>query len=84
MQQRKQEEKPAETQPLVQPHQRNFDGLEGLPLQIAVLLSQETQMHMDAMAVQLDADPDELAAALTELEIAGWVTRLPGQLFGIL
>ena len=41
-------------------------------------------MHMDAMAVQLDADPDELAAALTELEIAGWVTRLPGQLFGIL
>ena len=84
VQQGKQEEKPAETQPLVRSHQRNFDGLEGLPLQIAVLLSQETQMHMDAMAVQLDADPDELAAALTELEIAGWVTRLPGQLFGIL
>lgn len=62
---------------------KTFAALEGLELDIAVLLSQEHQMHIDAIAERLEADEDEAASALTELIIKGYVVRLRGQLYGI-
>lgn len=63
---------------------RDFSLLDGLELKIAVLLSQEHQMHIDAIVERLDADESEVASAVTMLAIEGYVTRFSGQLYGIL
>ncbi len=63
---------------------RDFSSLDGLELQIAVLLSQEHQMHIDAIVEQLEADESAVASALTELAIDGYVSRFSGQCYGIL
>lgn len=70
-------QKPAQTY-------RDFSSLDGLELQIAVLLSQEHQMHVDAIVERLGADENDVASALTELAIDGYVTRFSGQCYGIL
>jgi DNA processing protein len=62
----------------------DFSTLSGLELQIAVLLSQEHQMHIDAIVEQLEADESEIASALTELALGGYVKRCTGQCYGIL
>ena len=63
---------------------KDFSGLDGLELRIAVLLSQEHQMHIDAIVERLEVDEDEAASALTELSISGYITRFSGQCYGIL
>lgn len=63
---------------------KDFSMLDGLELRIAVLLSQEHQMHIDAIVERLDADESEVAAALTELSIDGYISRFTGQCYGIL
>ncbi|MBQ8687496.1 MAG: DNA-processing protein DprA [Ruminococcus sp.] len=63
---------------------KDFSALDGLELQIAVLLSQEHQMHIDAIVERLGADESEVASALTELAISGYATRFSGQCYGIL
>lgn len=63
---------------------KDFSPLKGLELEIAVLLSQEQNMHIDAIVERLDADENEVASALTELEIEGYVSRYTGQCYGIL
>ncbi len=66
------------------PTVRDFSSLNGLELEIAVLLSQEHQMHIDAIVERLGADENEVASALTELAISGYATRFSGQCYGIL
>lgn len=63
---------------------KDFSSLDGLELKIAVLLSQEHQMHIDAIVERLEADENEVASALTELIIEGYVSRSTGQCYGIL
>ena len=63
---------------------KDFSSLDGLELKIAVLLSQEHQMHIDAIVERLGADESEVASALTELAIGGYATRFSGQCYGIL
>lgn len=63
---------------------KDFSSLDGLELKIAVLLSQEHQMHIDAIVERLEADENEVASALTELIIEGYVSRYTGQCYGIL
>ena len=66
------------------PAPRDFSSLDGLELKIAVLLSQEHQMHIDAIIERLDADESEVASAVTMLAIEGYITRFSGQIYGIL
>lgn len=63
---------------------KDFSSLNGLELKVAVLLSQEHQMHVDNIVERLDANEDEVASALTELSINGYVVRLKGQCYRIL
>lgn len=63
---------------------KDFSALNGIELDIAVLLSQEHQMHIDAIVERLGADENEVASALTELIIEGYVFRFTGQCYGIL
>lgn len=63
---------------------KDFSSLSGLELDIAILLSQEHQMHIDTILERLDADENEVASALTELIIEGYVSRFTGQCYGIL
>ncbi|MBQ8724320.1 MAG: DNA-processing protein DprA, partial [Oscillospiraceae bacterium] len=67
-----------------EPVNRDFSSLDGLELKIAVLLSQEHQMHIDAIVERLDADESEVASAVTMLAIEGYITRFSGQCYGIL
>ena len=57
---------------------------EGLAREVAALLRQQTVMHMDQIAAELDAPMEELTTVLTELELYGAVERLPGKQFRIL
>ena len=41
-------------------------------------------MHIDTILERLDADENEVASALTELIIEGYVSRFTGQCYGIL
>ncbi len=63
---------------------KDFSSLSGLELDIAVLLSQEHQMYIDAIVERLGADEDEIASSLTELSINGYVERMKGQCYRIL
>lgn len=63
---------------------KDFSSLKGLELEIAVLLSQEHQMHIDTIVERLNANEDEVASSLTELSINGYVVRLKGQCYRIL
>ena len=63
---------------------RDFSELEGIELDIVVLLSQEHQMHIDDIVEHLGISEDEAASALTELSIGGYVKRFFGQCYGIL
>ncbi|MBQ8514552.1 MAG: DNA-processing protein DprA [Ruminococcus sp.] len=77
------EEQKSDT-PEPSPEHRDFSALDGLELQIAVLLSQEHQLHVDTIVERLGADEEDVISAMTELAIDGYVTRLKGQCYGIL
>lgn len=63
---------------------RDFACLDGMELRIAQLLAQEHRMHIDEILDRLDADVDEVASALTELAVMGYVARTFGQHYEIL
>ena len=83
---KKENREPDQAEKTVQekPAPRDFSSLDGLELKIAVLMSQEHQMHIDAIIERLDADESEVASAVTMLAIEGYITRFSGQIYGIL
>lgn len=57
------------------------EALNGLAGEVLALLRLQDVMHMDQISAELEVPMDLLAMALTELEVYGKITRLPGKQF---
>ncbi|HSK77345.1 MAG TPA: DNA-processing protein DprA [Thermoanaerobaculia bacterium] len=58
------------------------DPPEGLPREILAVLPPGSFQVPEDLAVRVDAPVDQVLGALLELELGGWVKRMPGSVYG--